>query len=337
MVLVDFPANDGFGGGGFAAAIGEIGSSDLLEVIDVVDEASFNFVHARVDVAGDGNVDEEHGTVAAGVKEVLTVRAAEDLLRSAGAGDDDVGARGVFVEGVERDGFGLNRGASEVGGQFFGAGLGSVDDENGCGALLDEVTRGQLGHFSSTDKEDGLALQRAEDFAREVYCYGSNGDAARANLGFSPNLLRDGEGSLEKRFELSGDGADLAGDSVGLFDLAEDLGFADDHAVERAGDAEEMADGFALLEFVDVRLDVVRGDGKVLMEEAKEIGFGLGLGGFVVVLQGEEFDAVTGGEDKPFADSGLMEEGAGGVGETGGGDGEALADLDGRGDVVNAE
>ena len=34
-----------------------------------------------------------------------------------------------------------------------------------------------------------------------------------------------------------------------------------------------------------------------------------------VVLQSEELNAVTGGEDEAFADAGLMEEGAGGVGE----------------------
>ena len=48
-----------------------------------------------------------------------------------------------------------------------------------------------------------------------------------------------------------------------------------------------MVDSFAFLEFVEMRLDVVSGDGEVFMEEAKEIGFGLGLCGFVVVLQGE--------------------------------------------------
>ena len=65
LVFVDFPADDGLGGCGFAAAIGEVGGGDLLEVVDVVDEAAFDFVHARVDVAGDGDVDEEHGAVAA--------------------------------------------------------------------------------------------------------------------------------------------------------------------------------------------------------------------------------------------------------------------------------
>ena len=76
------------------------------------------------------------------------------------------------------------------------------------------------------------------------------------------------------------------------------------------------------------------------MEEAEEIGCGFGCGvcGVAgVVLQGEEFDAVAGGEDEAFADAGLMEQGAGGVGEAVSGDGEALADLDGRGVVVDAE
>jgi hypothetical protein len=118
------------------------------------------------------------------------------------------------------------------------------------------------------------------------------------------------------------------------------LRLAYDHAVEGAGDAEEVADGFALAEFVEVGLDVAGWDGEVLVEEAEEVGFGLGLDvcGFAgVVLQGEEFDAVAGGEDEAFADAGLVEEGAGGVGEAGGGDGEALANLDGGGVVVNAE
>ena len=41
-----------------------------------------------------------------------------------------------------------------------------------------------------------------------------------------------------------------------------------------------MADGFALAEFVEVGLDVVRGDGEVLVEEAEEVGFGWRLCGF---------------------------------------------------------
>jgi hypothetical protein len=70
------------------------------------------------------------------------------------------------------------------------------------------------------------------------------------------------------------------------------LGLAYDHAVEGAGYAEEMADGFTLAELVEVGLEVAREDGEVLVEDAEEVGFGLrlcaeGIGGIGgVVLQG---------------------------------------------------
>jgi hypothetical protein len=67
---------------------------------------------------------------------------------------------------------------------------------------------------------------------------------------------------------VGGDGTGLARDGVGLFDLAENLGFAHDHAVERAGDAEEMADGFALAELVEMGLKFGGLDAEVLVEEA---------------------------------------------------------------------
>ena len=279
VVLLHFPADDGFCGGSFAAAIGEVGGSDLLEVVDVVDEAAFDLVHAGVDVAGDGDIDEEHGPVSAALQEVLAVRAAEDFLRGTGGGDDDVGAGGLFVECVEGDGFGIDNRAGEVGGDDFGAGLGAVGHEDGGGSVLDEVAGGEFGHLACAYEEDGFFLEGSEDFSREIDGYRGDGDRARADLGFAADFFGDGEGALEKRFEVSGDGAHFAGYGVRLFDLAEDLGLAYDHAVEGAGDAEEVADGFALAEFVEVRLDVAGGYGEVFVEEAEEVGFGCGLNG----------------------------------------------------------
>ena len=56
-----------------------------------------------------------------------------------------------------------------------------------------------------------------------------------------------------------------------------------------------------------------------------------------VILHGEQLHAVAGGEDHGFADAGLVGERAGGVGEAGDGDGEALAHVDGSGGVIDAE
>jgi hypothetical protein len=97
-----------------------------------------------------------------------------------------------------------------------------------------------------------------------------------------------------------------------------------------------MADGFALAELVEVGLDGVRGDREVLVEEAEEVGL-VAFSSGTVFLQGDQLHAVAGGEDETFADAGLVEERAGGVGEAACGDGEALANLDGRGVVVDAD
>ena len=182
--------------------------------------------------------------------------------------------------------------------------------------------------------QDGLAAQAAEDLAGEIDGDRCDGDGGAADLGLGADSLGHREGALQERFERRGDGAGLARDGVGLLDLAEDLRLADDHGVERAGDAEEMADGLALAELVEVRFEEGGGYGEVLVQEAEKVG-GIAVAG--VVLDGEELDAVAGGEDEGLADAGLMGECARGIGEAGGGDGEALADLDGGGGVVDAD
>ena len=80
VVFLHFPADDGFGCGGFTAAVGEVGGGYLLQIVDVVDEAAFDLVHARVDVARDGDVDEEHGAVAAALEEAAAVGRGEDIF-----------------------------------------------------------------------------------------------------------------------------------------------------------------------------------------------------------------------------------------------------------------
>ena len=169
--------------------------------------------------------------------------------------------------------------AGDLTGELRGALLGAIGDEDGGCALLDEMTRGQFGHLARADDEDGLAAQAAEDLAGEVDGDGGDGDGGAADLGLGADALGDREGALEERFERGGDGADLAGDGVGLLDLAEDLRLADDHGVERAGDAEEMADGLAIAELVEVGLEGGGGDSKVLVQEAEDV-WGIAIAGW---------------------------------------------------------
>jgi len=76
------------------------------------------------------------------------------------------------------DGFGVDGRATEVDGEFFCAGFGAVDDEDGGGAVLDEMAGGELGHLACADEEDGFSLQGTEDLSGEVYGYRGDGDGA---------------------------------------------------------------------------------------------------------------------------------------------------------------
>ena len=223
-------------------------AATCLQIVDVVDEDAFDLVHRRIDVARNGDIDEEHGAVAAAMHELLAVFSAEDGVRRAGGADDDVGFGGGFVELFEWNDAAVE-GLSELTGAFERA----VGDEDGSGTLLDEVAGGEFAHFAGADEEDGAALQRSEDLAGKFDRDRCDGDGVGADGGFSADTLGGGEGGLQQMFELAGDGAGSARDGEGFFDLAEDLRLADDHGVEAGGDAEEMADGLLIAMLVDVR------------------------------------------------------------------------------------
>ena len=108
----------------------------------------------------------------------------------------------------------------------------------------------------------------------------------------------------------------------------------DDHGVERGGDAEEVADGVAVFEVVEVLVEVEAVAGFGVFEEAGDavVGVGLFIGG------DDDFDAVAGGEDGGF---GLL---AHGLTQTAqhrphvvGGKGKTTPQIEGCGGVVETE
>ena len=100
-VALGFELHDGLGGLGLAAALNLVFLRDLLEVVDVVDEAAFEVVDGGVYVARDGDVDEKDRTVPAAMDERAAVVGREDLP-GAGGGDDDVGAMRSAREAARR-------------------------------------------------------------------------------------------------------------------------------------------------------------------------------------------------------------------------------------------
>ncbi len=97
-----------------------------------------------------------------------------------------------------------------------------------------------------------------------------------------------------------------------------------------AADAEEMADGLLIAVLVDVGREKGLIQAKVVMQKLRQVGFRRLDGG-------KYFDAVAGGDDHALADAGLRGKGASGIGQIIARDGDAFAQLDGRGLVVDAD
>src|SRR6185312_4555833 len=146
---------------------------NFTQVVDVVEEHAFKLVHCRVDVTGHGDIDQEHGTVAAFAHRRAHLLARQDKVRRTARSQHDIDFRhGVFeVFVVEHPaaalfGHGLGALARAVGHQDFG------------NARAAKMTRGAFGHFPGAYHQDLLALELAENFAGELHRGIAHGDGA---------------------------------------------------------------------------------------------------------------------------------------------------------------
>ena len=250
--------------------------------------------------------------------------AAEDGVGRAGRGDDDVGAVAGVVEVVELDGL-----AVELLRQADGAFVGAVGDEDRGAAVGHQVAGGEFAHLAGADDEDVLALQRAENLFGQFHRDRGDRDRRRSNGGLAAHALGDGEGAAEELVELSANRTDGAGGGIGFLHLAENLRFADDHRIEARSYAEQVPHRIFFAKFVEMRVEFVSREMKVVVQESAQVG--VAVGGV-----GHDLHAIAGGDDHAFFDPGIGGELAAGVGQARLRDRQALADFERRALVIHA-
>jgi hypothetical protein len=118
----------------------------------------------------------------------------------------------------------------------------------------------------------------------------------------------------------------FVGDAIGFADLSEDFGFAEEERVEPSGDAEEVADGGAVVMMVEDAVERVGANGMEFAQEGGEAGSGF-VGGFW--RDAVDFAAVAGGKDQGFFEEAAGAKLVGGAASLVGGEGDALAELEG--------
>ena len=149
---------------------------------------------------------------------------------------------------------------------------------------------------------------------------------------FRPDPLARGDGLLEEHVQDGTGRAVFVGHDVGLFDLAEDLTFAEDQRVQAGSDVEQVVDaGFSRID-VEIGRFISRTAGCVEEEVAQGL--------FIiahVVDDGIDFGAVARRQDDGFAQAAVIVEMLQGVVDGVGCHSEVFPDGDGDGLMIEAE
>jgi hypothetical protein len=318
--------DEGFGPFGLGPAPAHRVGDDVREVVDIVQVDVVEVVDRRLDIAGNGDVDEEEAPALARAHRSHGHLARDDEPLGRRARHDDVGAHERPLELLPR-----TRRPTEIDGELLGP-LGASVHHLELGPLFDEELGGGFGHLAGAEQERSATLEIAEDLAREIDRHARHRDLARADRGLGAHALGDVERAAHRALEVFADAAVRLGGLEGVLHLPEDLRFADDQRVERRGHAEKVADGV----FVEVRAEVARHAGRTgligeLGDDALDVARG-GDGVAFAVAPGDGVDlgAVAGRDAESLFDRGPLEERSqeprNGVGV----DAEPLADLEGR-------
>src|SRR5579872_2585039 len=285
---------------GFVLARVEIVLDDVLQVVDVVQENVVELVDLGVDVAGDCDVDDKDRLVFASLNHLRHIGARQDVVRRAAGGDDDIHLRHEAEELVVFDDF-----AIEQRRHFNRALIRAICHVHVRRAAALQVPGGGFRHLAGAHNQDLFVFKRAENLAREFDGREAYGNRARSDLGLGPDALGNVKGTRQKRVHEAVDCPFLLRDGVGGFELAENLRLAHHHRIEAGGDTEEVCDGVAVGEGVEVRphplaLYAARA-GQESVDHALVVRLVVGAGD-------RDLHAIAGGEDHSFDNAGTATE-----------------------------
>ena len=250
------------------------------------------------------------------------------MVRGVGRGDDDVGLGQLLGQLLEADGA-----AVEALGQPDRAVVVAVGDEDGADAAGDQGPGDQLGGLAGADDQHPAVGEVAERPPRQLDRDRGNRDALLADPGLLAGAAAGGEGAAEEAVEDRPGAALDQGQLVGAFDLALDLGLADDHRVEPGGDPQQVAGGLDRAQRVEVAEQLGRADLRLAGEHAQCGRLGLDRVGDDQV----ELGAVAGRDRRRLVDPGRGGQLAQGADGAALGQREPLAQVQRRGLVGDAE
>ena len=226
---LDLVLDDRLGADRLGPAHAQVPADLRLQRVHVQQRHALDGRAQRVDVARDGQIDEQQRPPAAGLHHGRELLGLDDRVRRGGGGDDDVGALQLARQRVEGA-----RVAAELLRQRDRALAPAVGDEHRRHAVRVEGARGLLGRLARADDHDVALGELAHGRAGGLDGDRGHGRVAGRDRGLGAHALAGGQRGAE---ELVGHRPGRARGQrplVGALDLALDLGLADDHRLQPA-------------------------------------------------------------------------------------------------------
>ena len=209
----------------------------------------------------------------------------------------------------------------------------AVGDEDGLDAAGGQRPGGQLGRLAGADQQHVASGQIAEGAGRELDGCGGHADPALADPGLAPHPLAGRQSAAEEPVEDRSGGALDERQLVGTLDLPLDLGLAEDHRIEAGRDPIEMPCGLDAAVRVEALDQLGRADPGLSRERAEGDVLGLDR----LRHDQVELGSVAGRDRRRLADLRVRAEVVEDPGGAALGQRQALAELERRGLVGDAE
>ena len=231
--------DDAYGGGQFLIAQQAVALAGRLQVVNGIQVDVRTVADERIEIAGHGQIEHQQRSLPPRGVNAAEVLEGHDGLSRAGRADDQVGRGQRTVKFLPRPGLALPR-ACPLDGPLEAA----IDDGDPPGPFVAEITQGFFRHLTRPDDERFLVVEALEDLPGEVgHGHAGNAHATLVDGGFAAYAAGDADGGLKGHVQQRAGGLKLAGRLVGLLDLGQDLRFAEHHAVQTGGHAEQVPHG----------------------------------------------------------------------------------------------
>ena len=269
---------------------------DIVQIVQRIEKTLRNTFHLRGDIPGYGKIHQHQVTPRPPCHDCGDRFPRHYGQQARGATDHHIGILQQMGDGLQRMG---------VARKFFGELLTAFRTAVGYGEslhpMLPQMGRHQLDGIPGTDQQHRFAFETAQQLLGQTYGSIGDTDRGRTNGGLRAHPLCHAEGPVQQAIQYRPGGTVIRRRLIGILDLTENLRLSDDHGIQPAGHAKQVAYGFRIARMVNMPIQQSRVHAVKMTEPVLQ-----GLTMVASAAVNIDFRAVAGGYDQRLGSQALL-------------------------------